>query len=157
MFLKRLKKKFKDKRVKKEIENQVKEIMKADKIIPEFRTKQEKKEYEEFMKQAIGEDIYEEEKGFEKQVNRNLMGSELEKRGMVEEAIKLYEQNVKENFRGSHPYYRLAVIYRKKGQLDNEIRILEKAIKIYENDGPKLQKFKERLQKARELKSKRKA
>ena len=96
-------------------------------------------------------------KKFEEQVKRNLMGSELEKRGMLEEAIKLYEQNVKENFGGSHPYSRLATIYRKRGQLDDEIRILEKAVQIYKNDGPKLQKFKERLQKARELKSKQKA
>jgi tetratricopeptide (TPR) repeat protein len=99
---------------------------------------------------------------FDKQVERNLKGIELEKSGRVDEAIQLYEENVKENFEGSHPYDRLAIIYRKRNMIDDEIRVLEKAIWVFENivhrerldKWPKLEKFKKRLEKAKKLKSK---
>ena len=96
------------------------------------------------------------------QAARNLQGIELEKSGQVDEAIHLYEENVKEKFEGSHPYKRLAIIYRKRKQIDDEIRVLEKAIWVFENVVyqeradrlPKLDKFKKRLAKARPLKLK---
>lgn len=97
---------------------------------------------------------------FDKQVERNLKGIQLEKDGRVDEAIKLYERNIEENFEGSHPYDRLAIIYRKRNQIDDEIRVLEKAIWVFENVVyrdrgdrlPKLQRFKKRLERARSLK-----
>lgn len=93
------------------------------------------------------------------QVDRNLKGIELEKGGRVDEAIKLYEMNINENFDGNHPYDRLAIIYRKRKQFDEEVRVLEKAIEVFEEvvskgrqDGPpKLKRFKERLEKAQKL------
>lgn len=94
------------------------------------------------------------------QLNRNLKGIELEKDGKVDQAIKLYEMNIKENFVGNRPYDRLAIIYRKNKQFDDEIRVLEKAIEVFEEivsttgriDGPpKLKRFKERLKKAQKL------
>jgi len=86
----------------------------------------------------------------------------LEKDGQVDEAIKLYERNIEENFEGNHPYDRLAIIYRKRKQIDDEIRVLEKGIWVFENVVykergdrlPKLQKFKKRLVRARKLKEK---
>lgn len=48
-------------------------------------------------------------------VNRNLKGIKLEKKGNIEDAVKLYEQNVADEFDGTHPYNRLAIMYRKKG------------------------------------------
>lgn len=95
-----------------------------------------------------------------KQVERNLRGIELEKTGRIDEATKLYEKNVKENNEGSHPYDRLAIIYRKRGKIDDEIRILEKAVWVFKNIVykercdrlPKLEKFKKRLDKAKKLK-----
>ncbi|HUW19504.1 MAG TPA: hypothetical protein VMW16_09395 [Sedimentisphaerales bacterium] len=97
-----------------------------------------------------------EEKTFDKQVNRNLKGIALEKKGYIDKAAELYEQNVSENFEGNHPYDRLAIIYRKRNQIDDEIRVLEKAVFVFEHIVhkkrpdrlPKLNKFKERLQKA---------
>lgn len=97
-----------------------------------------------------------EERRFEIQVDRNLEGIEFEKKGEVEKAIRLYEKNVEEDFEGSHPYNRLAVIYRKVGEYEEEIRVLRKAISVFENKvhsermdkEPKLQKFQERLEKA---------
>ena len=98
----------------------------------------------------------------DRQVERNLEGIKLEKKGETDKAIVLYEKNLKENFEGSHPYNRLAIIYRKRGQIEEEIKVLEKAIYLYENIVykarvdrlVKLEKFKERLKKALEIKSK---
>jgi len=89
-------------------------------------------------------------------LNRNLKGRELEKECKIDEAIKLYEKNIKEEFDGNYPYERLAIIYSKKGSLEDEIRVLEKAVWVFENivyKGrsdrlPKLDRFKKRLEKA---------
>ena len=73
----------------------------------------------------------------------------------MDEAIKLYEKNIAENFDGNHPYNPLTIIYRKREQIDDEIRVLNKAINVFENlDAAKLQRFKDRLKKAHKLKSK---
>ena len=97
-----------------------------------------------------------EERRFEIQVDRNLEGIEFEKKGELEKAVELYEKNIEEDFEGSHPYDRLAIIYRKRGEYEEEIRVLRKAIFVFENKihseradrEPKLQKFWERLDKA---------
>lgn len=89
-------------------------------------------------------------------VNRNLKGIKLEKEGKIDKAIKLYEKNIEGEFDGSHPYTRLAIIYSKKGLLDDEIRVLKKAVWAFENvvykerddRSQKLDKFKKRLEKA---------
>lgn len=90
------------------------------------------------------------------QSERNLKGSEFEKTGNLEKAIELYEKNVEESFKGNHPYDRLATIYKNQNDIDNEIRVLEKAIIVFEEitiedriEGlPKLFRFKNRLEKA---------
>jgi len=97
---------------------------------------------------------------FDRQVERNLKGIQFEKDGQIERAIKLYERNIEENFEGNHPYDRLAIIYRKRNQIDDEVRVLGKAIWVFENVVykeradrlPKLQKFKKRLERARKVK-----
>ena len=110
-------------------------------------------------KQAKQAKYQKQQKTLDKQVERNLKGVELEKKGRTDKAIELYEQNVSENFDGNHPYDRLAIIYRKRNQMDDEIRVLEKAIWVFRNiisrkrqdRLPKLNKFKERLQKAQKF------
>lgn len=92
-------------------------------------------------------------------VNRNFDGIELERIGKTDKAIALYEANVEANFDGSHPYNRLAIIYRKRNKIEDEIRVLESAIWIFENRVskhrgdriPKLEKFRSRLDKAKTL------
>jgi len=89
-------------------------------------------------------------------LNRNLKGRELEKEFKIDEAIELYEKNIKEEFDGNYPYERLAIIYSKKRLLEDEIRVLEKAVWVFENivykgrsdRSPKLDRFKKRLEKA---------
>lgn len=96
---------------------------------------------------------------FDKQFDRNLKGIQFEKEGQVVKAITLYEANITENFEGNHPYDRLAIIYRKREQIHDEIRVLEKAIWVFENIVhkergdrlPKLQKFRKRLEAAKKL------
>ena len=68
---------------------------------------------------------------FSNQVDRNLKGKEYEQKGETELAILEYEANLKEGFEGSHPYNRLAIIYRKNKDYDNEIRVLNRSIDIY--------------------------
>lgn len=91
-------------------------------------------------------------------VENNLRGIELEKAGRTDEAVALYEQNVAACFEGSHPYNRLAIIYRKRKDYDNEIRVLRRAVEMYElrqfSDAVKYQRFVDRLRKAEQLKEK---
>lgn len=82
-----------------------------------------------------------------KWVNRNLKGIDLEKKCKVDKAIELYEKNIEEEFDGTHPYTRLAIIYRKKGLLKDEIRVLEKAKNILKNH-TNSEYFNKRLEKA---------
>lgn len=90
---------------------------------------------------------------------RNLTGIDLEKQGKIDEAIELYEMNVHEKFDGNHPYDRLAIIYRKRNMIEDEIRVLKAAIWVFENVVysqradriPKLEKFNARLEKAKKL------
>ncbi|MDA9057539.1 tetratricopeptide repeat protein [Flavobacteriaceae bacterium] len=102
-----------------------------------------------------------EDKAYSKLVNRNIKGTKHEKEGRVDLAIKLYEKNINDNFDGSHPYNRLAIIYRKQKDYHNEIRVLNKAIEVFSNlmsTSPrldietKLEKFKKRLEKSKTAK-----
>ncbi|WP_077624972.1 tetratricopeptide repeat protein [Sediminibacillus massiliensis] len=106
--------------------------------------------------QKVEEKPYKEMKIPAKDVDRNLQGQKLEKEGYVDNAIEFYEKNVEERFEGSFPYNRLAVIYRRRKQYDEEIRVLKQAIDVYEEKesssprkdvNPKLEKFRERLEK----------
>lgn len=103
------------------------------------------------------------EKQFSNQVERNLKGKKLEGAGKVDKAIKLYEKNIAEEFEGNHPYDRLAIIYRKRKQYEDEIRVLKQAIDVFEKEKhsserndiePKLKKFRDRLIKAEMLNNK---
>ncbi len=82
---------------------------------------------------------------------------QLEKEGETMQAIKLYENLLENNFDGSHPYDRLAINYRKLKRKDDVIRVLEKAVWVFENvvykdradRAKKLSKYKAELEKAR--------
>lgn len=96
---------------------------------------------------------------FDKQLERNLKGIQFEREGQIDKAIELYEANIMENFEGNYPYDRLAIIYRKRDRIDDEIRVLEKAIWVFESIVykergdrlPKLQKFRKRLETVKKL------
>ena len=72
-------------------------------------------------------------------------------------AIAIYEKQVEGGFDGSNPYRRLSIIYRKRKDFDNEIRVLTKAVKVFKklnrpDAKKKLQDFQNRLEKVKELK-----
>lgn len=91
-----------------------------------------------------------------RQCERNNRGAELEKVGETAGAIALYEVNAAEGFDGSHPYDRLAILYQKAGRHEDEIRILKRAVDVFEKlverggeYGPqkKLDRYRQRLSK----------
>ena len=92
-----------------------------------------------------------------KEAELNQLGIKLEKEGKTGEPIAIYESLLDDNFEGSHPYDRLAIIYRKQKKKDEVIRVLEKAIYVFENivnkdqgdRSPKLEKYKKELEKAK--------
>ena len=63
-------------------------------------------------------------------VDKNLNGKNLETQGKVNEAIALYEENISDLFDGSHSYERLRVIYTKRNQLADAIRVCRAYIEI---------------------------
>ena len=70
--------------------------------------------------------------GWSEQVERNLRAMEYEQNGDIKKAISLYEENVTEEFDGTHPYQRLCDLYLELDQTDDVIRVLEKAIHVFE-------------------------
>jgi tetratricopeptide (TPR) repeat protein len=82
----------------------------------------------------------------------------LEKEGETLQAIVIYEGMLKDNFEGSRPYDRLAVLYKKLKRPDDVIRVLEKAVYVFGNivykdrvdRVRKLEKYKDKLKKEKE-------
>jgi hypothetical protein len=87
-------------------------------------------------------------------VQRNVMGIDLEAQGLIDNAIACYEPNVSDGFDGNHPYDRLAIIYRRRGEVDKELAVLRRAIDVFEklqisprpDVAPKLAKFRQRYE-----------
>lgn len=67
----------------------------------------------------------------------------LDENGRYDEAIVLYEQCVTSQYKDKKPYDRLIILYRKKRQKENEIRVLELAVKMFKFD----EKYQIRLEK----------
>lgn len=64
-------------------------------------------------------------------VERNNKGMELEKEGKIDDAIKVYEQNISGDcYPASHSFDRLIVLYHKLNDIENERRVINKALEI---------------------------
>ena len=59
---------------------------------------------------------------------RNAIGEQKESEGKFEDAIRIYEANVEEGADTLFPYERLVILYKRKNDERNEIRILKKAL-----------------------------
>lgn len=139
-------------------------VIKKDKLESELeslknRCKDLELLYDTTIASTVNVDSYDDnELGYE----LNKKGMDLEKQGLINDAIKYYELSVENNFDGTHPYDRLAILYRKKKDYYNEIIVIEKAIYNFEkiqNIGHRdvsvtINKFKERLEKANKLQQK---
>lgn len=91
-----------------------------------------KSDYEEAL--AYAEKSKKEESIMSKAVDSNNKGIELEKEGKIEEAIKVYEDNLLLNYPARHSYERLMVLYRKKKDKENEIRVIRKALELFPDE-----------------------
>ncbi len=88
-------------------------------------------------------------------VDKNFLGMSCEKAGEIDRAVLCYEACIRNSFDGNHPYDRLLAIYKKRKDAENELRVVRKAIKVFEkvaisdrSDGQsKLLKYQERLEK----------
>jgi hypothetical protein len=69
-----------------------------------------------------------------KESERNLKGKEFEKNGEISKAIELYELNVSLGSAYPFPYKRLALIYKKQNDIENEIRVLKLLLSIEEKE-----------------------
>ncbi|MEX0599649.1 MAG: hypothetical protein WD021_01825 [Rhodothermales bacterium] len=83
---------------------------------------------------------------------RNEQAEHLEAEGKTVEALRLYEENVREGCDVAYTYERMAALYRALGQHGKEVEALEEAVRIEEQRGPSAQviRLKERLDGARE-------
>lgn len=59
------------------------------------------------------------------------LGINLEKEKMIDEAIKVYEKAIVPQLPVKHPYERLAILYRKNKDYENEIRVIKIAISVF--------------------------
>jgi hypothetical protein len=59
------------------------------------------------------------------------LGINLEKERMIDEAINVYEKAIIPQLPVKHPYERLAILYRKRKDYVNEIRVLTTAISVF--------------------------
>ncbi|MDR3246709.1 MAG: hypothetical protein LBT50_09795 [Prevotellaceae bacterium] len=61
----------------------------------------------------------------------NDRGINLEKRGLINEAIEAYEENISLNYPATHSYDRLMILYRKKKLYNDELRVIQLAICVF--------------------------
>lgn len=59
------------------------------------------------------------------------LGIDLEKESMIDEAISVYEKAITPKIPMTHPYDRLMILYRKKKDYENEIRVIKEAIDVF--------------------------
>lgn len=89
-------------------------------------TETDYKEYES-KNSAINQDIIDAENS-----SRLIpIAQSLEKEGMIDEAIAVYEKSILSKIPATVPYDRLMILYRKKKDYDNEIRIIKEAISVF--------------------------
>lgn len=90
---------------------------------------------------------------------RNNKGMQLEKSGDIEGAIAMYEANISDTYPATHSYDRLIVLYRRKKDYNNELRVTESAIDKFSSLNcdrytKDITRWKERIAKTMELKDK---
>lgn len=67
----------------------------------------------------------------------NMLGVAYEKEGKIEEAITIYEENIKLRPVATHAYNRLIVLYRRLKDTESEIRILKHSLSVFLEENTK--------------------
>ncbi len=63
--------------------------------------------------------------------DRNNVGIAFEKDGNIDDAIKIYEENIADSYPATHSYERLMIFYRRKKMYTDELRVINRAIEIF--------------------------
>lgn len=88
------------------------------------------------------------QKALDECVKRNNRGKELERLGLVDGAIVLYEENIEPGcWPATHSFDRLLAIYRSRRDYKNEYRVCKRAVSVFKN----MDKYNTRLTKINEL------
>ena len=109
------------------------EVLCKDEGELEYRLNHLEKSRFEILKQKQEEELEEISQQEVQDENSRLikLGIDLEKEGMINEAIAVYEKAIIPQLPATHPYDRLMILYRKKKDYDNEIRIIKIAISVF--------------------------
>jgi len=67
---------------------------------------------------------------FNQLYQRNVHGINLERDGHIDQAIAIYEANIADMYDGGYPYDRLRIIYTKRKQYDQALRVCCQFIKM---------------------------
>ena len=65
---------------------------------------------------------------------RNLEARQAELDLDLQKAIKLYEQNIKEDYADEFAFDRLMIIYRRQKEYEKELRVLSRGIELFQQD-----------------------
>lgn len=63
----------------------------------------------------------------------NQSGAKAEANGNVEQAIQLYEKNIKKDIADSFPFDRLMILYRRQKRYKDELRVINRGIEVFNN------------------------
>lgn len=147
-------------------------LIKTDELVSQNLTKEEieleLKEYIDFLNTEGKKEIkrltdeYDRREAISNKMwKNNLKAQQLEKEGKIDEAVKLYEENLKleedldyESIAGL-AYHRLAINYRKRRDYPKEIKLCERYLQIVPRGYPNekdIEWFEKRLEKAKKLK-----
>ena len=78
----------------------------------------------------------------------NNLGEEQEKSGDIDLAIETYEENIKScHIQAHHSYDRLMILYRKRKDYQNELRVIDAALEVFKGEYDQ-EKYKQRKEKA---------
>jgi tetratricopeptide (TPR) repeat protein len=66
--------------------------------------------------------------------DRNEEARQAESNEDLDQAIKLYEENIKEGYADPYAFDRLMVLYRKQKKYKDELRVINRAIKVFTDD-----------------------
>jgi 1,2-diacylglycerol 3-alpha-glucosyltransferase len=80
---------------------------------------------------------------------RNWKARQLERRGATDQAMQLYEENLHDLFTGHLPYNRLRILYARRRDYDNAIRVCHQFLNV-SKDPVQREKFSHQLQKLQE-------
>lgn len=77
----------------------------------------------------------------------NNKGMAQEKSGNIDLAIETYEENIKGGYPATHSYDRLMILYRKRKDYQNELRVIDAALEVFKREYDQ-EKYKQRKEKA---------